>query len=673
MSRWFCVCSGPQVLTVMDEDDDAAESFSETPTRMQLDHDYDVVNGVGVLVTQENFRYAHLQQDGSTGASPHSRSGFSPPSKFDAIGVAYGEGADATSPTLVPPNHRLLALPANASGTAAAHSPLLAMLEGLVSPRRVWEQLSALAARSRSWSMPQWRDVLMILIFLLGLLGLVLFFLVGHAHTWASLPGRHGVSLFYDLDMCPQTTVLAYEGSQRVAATYAKTSADACVKGNATGTSAIAHASLDVTLRLEDGYVPGAAYLPVAILGQDEYAFITLTIVDAMRRTVYTTVTMQFGPDENYPWSTTKSRANTNEEDENWAEDLLEDFGEDLLEEVSDGIGDLVESIAEDVLDLGGLGTNSTEERAEEQAEAAEEAREEAVEAAEEEEEEELELAEEEGLLEDTNRYRRWKASYVGKAALCALGARSDCDYFLHERMSKQVSVPENYFSVDTPPYYYGRRAVPVGTPMVTATTEHYGVHNTITSKHEKVCQGVQCANISIYHPQEDSDRYQLVPAAALLTPQVVSRWPLQLQIKKAVIYSSSNSTNATRVHPALLTFDQLGFDPEFTAFSDREHELTGDKDFHEKREEPVALILLVLVLLLFLCTTICARAVKGAALSESVGLADDDSPPSSHNSSPFLLRRSCTPVSSSSDPNHVAIPAKRSTPPSILGASPLL
>ena len=37
------------------EDDDAAESFSETPTRMQLDHDYDVVNGVGVLVTQENF------------------------------------------------------------------------------------------------------------------------------------------------------------------------------------------------------------------------------------------------------------------------------------------------------------------------------------------------------------------------------------------------------------------------------------------------------------------------------------------------------------------------------------------------------------------------------------------------------------------------------------------
>ena len=43
-------------------------------------------------------------------------------------------------------------------------------------------------------------------------------------------------------------------------------------------TSAIAHASLDVTLRLEDGYVPGAAYLPVAILGQDEYAFITLTI-----------------------------------------------------------------------------------------------------------------------------------------------------------------------------------------------------------------------------------------------------------------------------------------------------------------------------------------------------------------------------------------------------------
>ena len=38
--------------------------------------------------------------------------------------------------------------------------------------------------------------------------------------------------------------------------------------------------------------------------------------------------------------------------------------------------------------------------------------------------------------------YYRLKHSLVGRAALCALHVDDDCDYFLHQRMSAQVSVP---------------------------------------------------------------------------------------------------------------------------------------------------------------------------------------------------------------------------------------
>ena len=36
---------------------------------------------------------------------------------------------------------------------------------------------------------------------------------------------------------------------------------------------------------------------------------------------------------------------------------------------------------------------------------------------------------------------------------------------------------------------------------------------------HTAGCQGVACANVSVYRPPIDFDRYELVPAAALLSP----------------------------------------------------------------------------------------------------------------------------------------------------------
>ena len=98
-----------------------------------------------------------------------------------------------------------------------------------------------------------------------------------------------------------------------------------------------------------------------------------------------------------------------------------------------------------------------------------------------------METAEEHGLLLGASKrgaYYRIKHSLVGRAALCALRVDDDCDYFLHARMSPQVSVPDSYFDRLTPPYFLGARAVPAGSPMLVATAEHYAVNDRTPSRH---------------------------------------------------------------------------------------------------------------------------------------------------------------------------------------------
>ena len=78
---------------------------------------------------------------------------------------------------------------------------------------------------------------------------------------------------------------------------------------------------LDVMLRLADGYEAGATYLPVVVLGRDHYAFLQFSIVDALRRTVYSDITLQLGPDERYPWASNETdRGKAERDDEEVAE-----------------------------------------------------------------------------------------------------------------------------------------------------------------------------------------------------------------------------------------------------------------------------------------------------------------------------------------------------------------
>jgi hypothetical protein len=124
--------------------------------------------------------------------------------------------------------------------------------------------------------------------------------------AWAFLPGRGGVTLFYELLMCPPGTVTAggRQFSYRAAKTAERCFGDAVAASSGRESAAPTHRmpSLDVILRLDDGYRAGDAYLPVVLLGQGEYALLTISVIDALRRPVYAPVTLQFGPDERYPY-----------------------------------------------------------------------------------------------------------------------------------------------------------------------------------------------------------------------------------------------------------------------------------------------------------------------------------------------------------------------------------
>ena len=329
---------------------------------------------------------------------------------------------------------------------------------------------------------------------------------------------------------------------------------------------------------------------------------------------------------------------------QDWVEDLLEDAGEDLFEELIEDVADVAEDISEDLLDeLVDDHNVTTTEKAEEAAEVAEEVAEEAAEADAEEEEAEVEAATELGLLEDAERRATFYGGLVRNVALCAVGAEKDCNYFDVDEMSSTPSVPEAYYAPGlklgdegtfSPPFFFGERAVRKKTPLLIATEEHYRVRQAF-DENEK-CKGVKCTNITVLRPTEDADRYELVPAAAMLTPVSDIRWPLQLRIQTAAVY---RHRSAKKTQPLLISFDKLQFDPEFTYYSNR----PGKKQqrYQSTSDTPKLLIILVICVLLLLCCAACNRVTTLlSSEAPSPNGADDSSsasPGSSRSPSPMI------------------------------------
>ena len=473
------------------------------------------------------------------------------------------------------------------------------------------------------------------------LIGLFLVAAFGNLRAWAFLPGRGGETLFYQLRMCPPAVTSI--GGRRFSYQTAMTTEWCPDEPHPPLNNHVHHRvpSLDVNLRLENGYRPGDAYLPVMLLGAGQYAIVTFSAIDALRRPVYAPVTLQFGPDEQYPWATHNSTVAAEKElagDENVVEDLVEDLGEDLLEDIGEETSDVVEAVTEEAVDLVEKvsedlfdwidGRNATQDKAEEKAEAVEEAQEEAVEAIEEaieeeaeeeaeEEEEEMEAAEEQGLLLDAARRGKYYIHTMGKAALCALRADDDCDYFLHHKMSDHPMVPEPYYDKPSPPYFAGARAVPSGSPILVATHEHYAVRASREDPKKAGCRLNHCANVSVYRPVSEFDRYELVPAAALLTPKEKDRWPIQLRVQATIVYTEIDDEEGLDVMeetpPSLIAFQRLGFEPEFTAYSSR---VPGASDHVIKyrgadRSTPAGIIALIVLVTCAPLTLFCGRAAR--------------------------------------------------------------
>jgi hypothetical protein len=259
--------------------------------------------------------------------------------------------------------------------------------------------------------------------------------------------------------------------------------------------------------------------------------------------------------------------------------------GEDLLEELAETIEDVVEVVEEDLGDAiedaleGSESANETAaERAEEAAEAAEEVAEEAEEREVEEEEAEVEDAEEEGLLIGAairTRYYAFARRFAQRAAMR--------NYYLPSRMATTVQVPGRYaeHSEASPPYYYGAGAVPKGMPLQVASMDHYAERRPADleystsqrcSKHAAQHSGTAqlgcITNVSTLVPPVNFDRYELVPAAALLTPEQLWRWPLQLRMVEVRVYTNRSDAGAAHAElPLLLGFDAAGWDPQ-TAFN---------------------------------------------------------------------------------------------------------
>jgi len=367
--------------------------------------------------------------------------------------------------------------------------------------------------------------------------------------------------------------------------------------------------SVDIMLRLADGFEVDESYLPVFIMGHGYSAVFTLTAVDATRKLIHREVTVQIGPNERfYPWNELHGNGDRKHREKIF-EDLVEDLGEDLLEDLRERVSDLLEEVQEDSFDsLEDLldGQEETEEEAarereEEAREAAEEARERQEEEAEEEEEAELEEAEEAGLL--VGAYIRQQYFTVSKRFYDRLELRRG-GYYLPGRMSPDLIVPghtlvEGSNERPSPPYFYGSGAVPKGAQLLVATEEYFhlrpGWSPSCVLGHQRMGRlvgGGACYNVSLLEQQVDADRYELAPAVALEGPANEWQWPLALRLSSLRLFSNGSADSET---PFLVTFQPAGWEPQ-TALD------TEGQQAH--RNSPVMLGLLVMV------------AVGGAAAS---------------------------------------------------------
>ena len=414
---------------------------------------------------------------------------------------------------------------------------------------------------------------------------------------WLTFGIKRSLPLFYEIPLCSPFV----SANNRHVVQLAETSPGACELRNEAKARVAAGSGdeLDIMLRLDDGFEAGKIYLPIVVIGTAQYALVSFSVVDAQRKPLQDEMTLQLGPDEGrFPWG---DQVNEDTSAEGLVEDLVEDLGEDLLEEVAETVGDLFESVGEDIgdslqdlIDIEDVPSMSeeeeekaeeAEEKAEEEAERIEEVLEEKQEAEVEEEEAEREEAEEAGYLVGISIRKHY---YELADRFKAQAARFN--YYLPDRMSADEHVPGSFSedggltTKDSPPYFYGRKAVKAHAELEVATIDHYtermssDVFTKIpchTKKQRRYAPN--CANVSVYQLPVFADRYELVPAAAVVTPEETWRWPLQLRLPEARVYTNEslpNSTLSMDSVPLLITFAPLSWDPQ-TAFSEEDDDET--------------------------------------------------------------------------------------------------
>lgn len=242
-------------------------------------------------------------------------------------------GAPGGAPVVTPPTRlSLLVLPAPPQTPSRVLPPC---------GRCGFDKLSTMSHRQ------QFVLAVVVVLLLVAAFVLVLLYHVHQRAIW----GGHAVSgqttPFYELAMCDPFRVRQTGlggGNSSYDVMIARTSAGCPAAGELVAAATRwplpeGSGTLDVMLRLEDQLLPGEAYLPVVLLPPGHKALVTFSIVDAQHQEVYSPVTLQLAPEEDgdthAPWATNVSLATEHAEiSENYAEDLLLDFGEDLLEDV---------------------------------------------------------------------------------------------------------------------------------------------------------------------------------------------------------------------------------------------------------------------------------------------------------------------------------------------------
>ena len=462
--------------------------------------------------------------------------------------------------------------------------------------------------------------------------------------------------LFYDLPMCSRSAAAESPGF----AVRLVDTAGACGEAEVYNHSSAGALQplgemreLGLMLRLDDGFELGKAYLPVFVLGPAQYALLTVSLLDSKGRSLFevTELTVQLGPDERFPWiQGEEAFEEENDAYESVLEDIIDDLGEDLIEDLQNQVSDLIESVSEDALDeivdfvdtIDAYLYNDTVDdanetaaaRLEELSEKAEEEAEEQAEEQAEEEEDEREAAFDAGLLSDLG----VRKTFFSLAATFNTFFNMDIFYFRPSRMAAEPVVPGAYTEAGVEkeysqvPYYYGARAVKSGRPILVATSEHYverkgpqmvdsctirNGRRVLPWEYGPKALKAGCNNVYSRVLPVDGDRYELVPALALKTPIDTWRWPLQLRILTARVYTNlslvrdvlgANGTgtaegaNATvrggEPVPFLVHFDPAGFKPQL-AYSDDGVARQKDK-VPRLWEALVIFVLLVMVTVIF-------------------------------------------------------------------------